>query len=96
MAERKTKASRPFAFIGFSLGLTYLLLVVVVYAYTAVTTDVYKAGYDWIPFILLTLPWCRWGIWFVVPGVLINALLLYGMSRLMQSIWDRFTLSSAD
>jgi hypothetical protein len=75
--------------VGSWLAATYLVLVILIYVYTASTTTIYKAGYDWIPFIVLTMPWCRWGWWFIVPGVITNAILLYGVGRVPHTVWHR-------
>jgi hypothetical protein len=89
MLKLKTKLRALRDSAGFYFAAAYILIVIIVFVFTASTTTLWKAGYDWIPFILLTMPWCRFGAWFVLPGVIMNASLTYLMGTLVQALWNR-------
>lgn len=42
---------------GIHFAAAYIFLVTVVYMFTACTTKPDNVGYDWIPFIMLAMPW---------------------------------------
>jgi hypothetical protein len=74
---------------GFSVAATYALVVVVVFAFTAITTKPGNAGYDWIPSILLSMPWYGLDARLLVPGLIANVGLMYLSGTLLQTFWRR-------
>lgn len=74
---------------GFCVAATYVLIVVVVFAFTASTTKPGNVGYDWIPFILLSMPWYGLSPRLLLPGLIANAVLMYLLGMLFQTFWCR-------
>ena len=74
---------------GFCVAATYVLIVVVVFALTASTTKPSNVGLDWIPFMLLSMPWYALDIRLLVPGLVLNAGLMYLLGTLFHSLWHR-------
>ena len=74
---------------GFCLAAIYVIAVVVVYATIAYTTKPGSVGYDWIPFVLLAMPW--YGLYppFLLPGIFINIGLMYLLGTLLHMFWSR-------
>jgi hypothetical protein len=62
---------------------------VTVFAVTAYTTKPGNAGYDWIPFVLLSMPWYRVNPQLLLPGLVVNAALLYALGSLLHAFWRR-------
>jgi len=56
-----------------------------VFAYTWCKTKPEYLGYDWIPFLMLTIPWSRLGasVWL---GLILNAGLLYLLGVLFDKV----------
>jgi len=84
--------------VGIYLATAYLFLVVIVFVFTRTTTKPGNVGYDWIPFIMLAVPWYFVNPrFFLLPGFVVNAGLLYlfGMAcnklRHRTSKIDRFS-----
>ena len=76
---------------GFCVAATYLLIVVAVWALTAVTTKPANLGYDWIPFSLLAMPWDWVNARLVLPGLIANTVLTYLLGTLLHAFWRRIT-----
>jgi hypothetical protein len=74
---------------GFCVAATYVLIVVVVFAFTASTTKPSNVGYDWIPFILLSMPWYGLDARLLLPGLVANTGLMYLLGTLLQTFWSR-------
>jgi hypothetical protein len=74
---------------GFCVAATYVLIVVVVFAFTASTTKPSNVGYDWIPFILLSMPWYATNQGLLLPGLIANAGLMYLLGTLLHTFWCR-------
>ena len=74
---------------GFSLTATYLLIVVVAFALTASTTKPSNVGLDWIPFVLLSMPWYALDVRLLVPGLIVNTGLMYVLGTLLHALWRR-------
>ena len=64
-------------------------LIFVVFALTAYTTKPNNVGYDWIPFILLAMPWYRLNTQLLLPGLIANASLMYLLGTLLHTFWSR-------
>jgi hypothetical protein len=74
---------------GFYLAATYMLIVVVVLALTAATTKPSNVGLDWIPFVLLSMPWYALDARLLLPGLVVNAGLMYLLGTLLHALWRR-------
>ena len=74
---------------GFYIAATYLLIVVVVFALTAFTTKPSNVGLDWIPLMLLSMPWYALDVRLLVPGFIVNAGLLYLLGTVFHTLWRR-------
>jgi len=74
---------------GFCVSATYILVVLVVFTFTAATAKSGNAGYDWIPFILLSMPWYRLDARLLVPGLIVNAGFMYLLGVLLHALWHR-------
>ena len=80
--------------VGFRLAGIYLILVLVIFLLTAATTKPSKVGLDWIPFLLLSWPWLSWqgGTQCLLPGLLVNAGILYFVGTLFRALWCRLLI----
>ena len=67
----------------------YVIAVVVVYAVISNTTKPENVGYDWIPFVLLAMPWYRLYPPLLLPGIFINIGLMYFLGTLLHMLWRR-------
>jgi hypothetical protein len=74
---------------GFCVAATYVLVVFVVFAFSAFTTKPDNVGYDWIPFVLLAMPWYRLNTQLLLPGLIANAGLMYVLGALLHTFWYR-------
>ena len=74
---------------GFYLAATYVLIVVVVFALTASITKPSNVGLDWIPFVLLSMPWYALDVRLLVPGLIVNTGLMYLLGTLLHALWRR-------
>ena len=74
---------------GFSGAAIYVLVVVFVFVFTAYTTKPENVGYDWIPFILLAMPWYRLHPQLLLPGLIANIGLMYLFGTLLHTLWCR-------
>jgi hypothetical protein len=70
---------------GFCVAVFYLFIVVFVYASISLTTKPSNAGYDWIPFMLLAMPWYGINTGLLFPGLIANA----GISYLLGILFDK-------
>src|SRR5579875_3347507 len=89
MALRGTLKNR-ISLGGFCVAAAYTLIVVMVFALTAVTTNPSKVGYDWIPFILLSMPWYAMNASLLLPGLMMNAALMYLLGTALDALYCRF------
>jgi hypothetical protein len=64
---------------------SYTFVFVCVLAYTCYNTKPEHIGYDWIPVLLLTMPWSRLGAPPLL-GLILNAGLLYLLSALFEKL----------
>jgi hypothetical protein len=74
---------------GFCVAATYILIVVVVFAISAYTTKPSNVGYDWIPFILLAMPWYWLHTQLLLPGLIANSVFVYLLGTLFYTLWCR-------
>ena len=70
---------------GLRLAAIYLLVVGVVYAVTAYTTEPSKVGLDGIFLVLLAMPWYSMGPRFLWAGLVANTCLMYLLGTLLDS-----------
>jgi hypothetical protein len=89
MREQPTVPKRKHPKLGIWLSAIYLVIVLAVYIVSAITTTPDKVGYDWIPFWSLALPWSAKSAQLLLPGFLINALLLCLLGTVLQSLGQR-------
>jgi hypothetical protein len=74
---------------GFCVAATYVIVVVFVFVFTAYTTKPENVGYDWIPLILLAMPWYRLHTQLLLPGLIANIGLMYLFGTLLHTLWCR-------
>ncbi len=74
---------------GFCTAASYVLIVVGVYAATALTTKPDSLGHEWIPSMLLAMPWYWLDRWLLLPGLIVNAALMYLLGAILQTFWRR-------
>lgn len=74
---------------GFCAAAIYVLIVVLVFSVTAYNTKPSNVGYDWIPFVLLSMPWYRLDPQLLFPGLIANAGLMYLLGTLLDTLWCR-------
>ena len=70
---------------GIILAAAFILLATAVYA--VIASQPADDGLEWIPLVLLAMPWFKLGQNFLIPGILINATLLYLCGILLQLAW---------
>jgi hypothetical protein len=70
--------------LGLWLGCIYLALAAALFLVTLLTTNPGNVGLDWIPFVLLGMPWSRHDMALAVPGVLLNAVILWALGTALQ------------
>jgi hypothetical protein len=71
--------------VGIYAAASYAFAVVGVFAYTLYNTQPEYIGYDWIPLLMLAMPWSRFGA-SPVLGVILNAGLLYLLGVLFEKL----------
>jgi hypothetical protein len=76
---------RPSRF-GLWLAGIYLLLAAGLFLQTALTTKPGNVGLDWIPFVVLSMPWSRMDPRFAIPGVLLNGAMLWALGTALQKL----------
>ena len=48
-----------------------------------------NVGLDWIPFMFLSMPWYALDVRLLVPGLVLNAGLMYLVRTLLRALWRR-------
>jgi hypothetical protein len=71
--------------LGICLAAGYIVLAVAVYMLIASRPP--DDGLEWLPFFWLGMPWSRLSQGFLIPGILVNAVLLYFCGFLIQFAW---------
>jgi hypothetical protein len=84
MIEAKHTGTEPRRRLGLLLAGIYLALAAGLFLFTELTTKPGNVGLDWIPFMLLAWPWSFMSPNMLIPGVLINAGLLWLIVTLIQ------------
>jgi hypothetical protein len=72
--------------LGIWLAGIYVALVVGLFILTALTTNPGKVGLDWIPFMVLTAPWSGMSPAMAVPGILLNAAIMWLAGTVLHKI----------
>lgn len=75
--------------VGFLAAATYVLIVAAVFIITTSTTTPGNVGLDWIPFMLLSIPWYAIDQRLLLPGLIANACLVYLFGSLLHSLCRR-------
>jgi hypothetical protein len=68
----------------------YCAIALLVYVLIAATTRPENVGYDWIPFVLLAIPWYRINSRLLVVGLILNAICFYLLGVMIHKIWSRY------
>jgi hypothetical protein len=68
---------------------SYAFIVVLVYSYTSFTTKPDNVGLDWIPFVMLAMPWYAINPQFLFPGLIVNAGILFFLGTLVEKVRRR-------
>ena len=80
---------------GFCATTIYILIVAAVFTFTAYNTKPSNVGLDWIPFMLLSMPWYGISTQLLLPGLVANAVLMYLLGTLLDSFWRWLTREKA-
>ncbi|HYK63245.1 MAG TPA: hypothetical protein VEV85_27660 [Bryobacteraceae bacterium] len=72
---------------GLCVAAAYVLVPVAVFVMTALTTKPDNVGLDWIPFVLLATPWYFLNPGLLLPGLMVNAVLMYLLGALLHMLW---------
>lgn len=91
MSAGSTTSSRRSRLGSWIAGI-YAALVVAVFALTAATTKPDNVGLDWIPFVMLAMPWYRLDIHLLFPGFIANVIILYFVGAVIERLW-RYAVS---
>jgi hypothetical protein len=75
---------------GLCVATTYALVVIFIFVLTAINTKASNVGYDWIPFVLLSMPWYALNPKMLLPGLVVNAVVMYLLGTLLQAFWSKF------
>jgi hypothetical protein len=59
------------------------------YSYTSFTTKPDNVGLDWIPFVMLAMPWYAINSQFLFPGLIVNAGILFFLGTLVEKVRRR-------
>jgi hypothetical protein len=79
---RQALKSRPNR-LGIYAAATYLFIAALVYVLTAYTGKADSSGLEWLPFFMLAMPWPRIDARLLLPGMIINAGILYLLGTLL-------------
>ena len=83
----ETAPKRKRSVLGSCLAVAYLLLVIAVYVLIASVTKPDNVGLDWIPFVMLAMPWYALAPQLLIIGFIANAAILYGLGALIEILW---------
>jgi hypothetical protein len=83
----ETTPKRRWNVLGAWLGGTYLVLVVAVYILIASVTKPDNVGLDWIPFVMLAIPWYALAPKLLIVGFILNAAILYLLGVVIELVW---------
>jgi hypothetical protein len=80
------QVSKP-RFFRLGICLAGLYAIVVVAVYCLIRSSPPDDGLEWIPFVMLAMPWFRIAPELLIPGLLLNAAILYGIGAFVQTRW---------
>ena len=83
----ETAPKRRRSVLGSCLAIAYLVLVVAVYVLIASVTKPDNVGLDWIPFVMLAMPWYALAPQLLIVGFMLNAVILYLMGVFIELVW---------
>jgi len=86
MASEITQKRRR-SVLGSWLAAIYIVLVIAVYVLIASVTKPDNVGLDWIPFVMLAMPWYGLAPQLLIVGFILNAAILYFLGFLMETVW---------
>lgn len=69
--------------LGIYASATYLFILALIYVLTAYTGKTDDTGLEWIPFFMLGMPWVKVDARLLLPGMIINAGILYLLGTLV-------------
>jgi hypothetical protein len=69
--------------LGVYAAAIYLFIALLVYVLTAYTGETDETGLSWIPFFMLAMPWPRIDGRLLLPGLIVNAGILYLVGTLV-------------
>ena len=75
--------------LGIYVATAYVFIVGGVYAVTAYNTKPDNVGYDWIPFVMLSMPWTAISMKYLQLGFILNAGILYLAGTLLEKLRRR-------
>jgi hypothetical protein len=78
MTEPKDRPNR----IGIYLVALYLILVAIAFAFGATHNQPDNVGYNWLPVMVLSMPWSVIRAHIFLPGWVLNAVILYLLGTL--------------
>lgn len=82
--SKQDPAPGPRVRLGLWLGGIYFTLATALFLVTALNTKPDNVGLDWIPFMVLTMPWSGMAPALMIPGVFLNTLALWLLGTLVQ------------
>ena len=77
------KAAKQALRSGIYAAAFYVVIVVAVFALIAANTKPDNVGLDWIPFVMLAMPWYRLNPQLLIPGLIANAVILFLLGTLL-------------
>lgn len=83
----ETAPKRKLSVVGSCLAIAYLVLVMAVYVLIASVTKPDNVGLDWIPFVMLSMPWYALAPQLLIVGFILNATILYLLGALIEIVW---------
>lgn len=81
------KGLRRWSVTGAWFSAIYIVIVLTVYTLTALTTVPDNVGLDWIPFVMLAMPWYGMNAQLLIVGFVLNAAILYLLGGLVETVW---------
>jgi hypothetical protein len=87
----ETAPKRRRSVLGACLAGAYLVLVIAVYVLIASVTKPDNVGLDWIPFVMLAMPWYALAPQLLIVGFIVNAAILYFLGAIIEIVWRSVT-----
>jgi hypothetical protein len=74
-------------YLGIFLAAFYVVIVAAVYC--LIRNSPPDDGMEWIPFVMLAMPWYKMGPQLLIPGLVLNAGIFFGIGTAIEVIWRR-------